>query len=153
MDDDFYKALYQKITKFDAETLELVDEVNEQYQELETLFEMKQKELAQTEKAIEKLFELYEDGSITKQRLADRIVGHEKTKAELEAEIERCKIALASQVNLVTVEMVKKRIDEFKNLWTNAVDPSEQNRAFRLLIEKIVYNRQNDGLSLEVLYK
>jgi len=59
----------------------------------------------------------------------------------------------ASQVNLVTVEMVQKRIDEFKSLWTNAVNPSEQNRAFRLLIEKIVYNREDDGLKLDILYE
>ena len=49
--------------------------------------------------------------------------------------------------------MVKQRIDEFKVLWTNAVDPSEQNRAFRLLIDRIVYEREADGLRLEVLYK
>lgn len=114
---------------------------------------MKQKELEQTEQAIEKLFELFEDGAITKQRLADRIAGHEKTKTELEADIEKCKTALASQVNLVTVEMVKKRIGEFKNLWSNAVSPNEQNRAFKLLIERIIYDRQNNGLKLDVLYK
>ncbi|MDD4600313.1 MAG: recombinase family protein [Negativicutes bacterium] len=153
LDDAFYKALYQKITKIDEQTLELVDEINEQYQELQALCEMKQKELAQTEQAIENLFELYEDGKIPKQRLSDRIAGHEKTKAELEAEIEKCKTALASQVNLVTVEMVKRRIDEFKNLWLNATDPSDQNSAFRLLIERIVYDRKDDGLRLDVLYK
>ncbi len=153
LDDDFYKALYQYIIKIDEQTLELVDETSAQYRELMALIEMKQKELEQTEQAIEKLFELFEDGAITKQRLADRIAGHEKTKTELEAEIEKCKTALVSQVNLVTVEMVQKRINEFKNLWTNAVDPSEQNRAFRLLIEKIVYDREDDGLRLEVLYK
>nr|WP_211289566.1 hypothetical protein [Sporomusa silvacetica] len=49
--------------------------------------------------------------------------------------------------------MVQKRIDEFKNLWTNATDPSDQNRAFRLLIEKIVYDREDNGLRLDVLYK
>ncbi|XFO65327.1 hypothetical protein SPSIL_014360 [Sporomusa silvacetica DSM 10669] len=153
LDDAFYKALYQKITKLDEQTLELVDEINEQYQELEALCEMKQKELAQTEQAIENLFELYEDGKIPKQRLSDRIAGHEKTKNELIVEIEKCRVALASQVNLVTVEMVQKRINEFKALWINATDPSDQNRAFRLLIERIVYNRQDNGLSLEVLYK
>lgn len=153
LDDEFYNALYQKITKLDEQTLELVDEINEQYQELQALYEMKEKELAQTEQAIENLFELYEDGKIPKQRLSDRIAGHEKVKNELEAEIEKCKTALASQVNLVTVEMVKKRLDEFKNLWINAVNPSEQNRAFKLLIERIVYNREDGSLRLDVLYK
>jgi len=153
LDDAFYQALYQKITKLDEQTLELVDEINEQYQEIEALCEMKQKELAQTEQAIENLFELYEDGKIPKQRLSDRIAGHEKIKVELEAEIEKCKTALASQVNLVTVDMVQKRINEFKAMWLNAIDPREQNRAFKLLIEKIIYDREDNGLRLDVLYR
>lgn len=49
--------------------------------------------------------------------------------------------------------MVQKRIDEFKALWSSATDPSEQNKAFRLLVEKIVYDRIDNGLKLEVLYK
>ncbi len=71
----------------------MVDETNAQHRELNALIEMKQKEFEQTEQAIEKLFELFEDGAITKQRLADRIAGHEKTKVELEAEIEKCNTA------------------------------------------------------------
>lgn len=153
LDDDFYKALYQHIIKFDEQTLELVDETSAQYRELQALIEMKQKELGQTEQAIEKLFELFEDGAITKQRLADRIAGHEKTKVELETEIKKCKMALASQVNLVTVEMVQKRINEFKALWISAINPNEQNRAFKLLIDRIVYDREDNGVTLEVLYK
>lgn len=60
---------------------------------------------------------------------------------------------MASQIDLVTVEMAQKRINEFKNLWTNAINPSEQNRAFKLLIDRIVYNREDNGLRLDVLYK
>ncbi len=85
--------------------------------------------------------------------MADRIAGHEKTKVELEVELEKCKTALAAQVNMVTVEMVQKRIDEFKSLWINAINPNEQNRAFKLLIDRIVYDREDNGLRLEVLYK
>lgn len=150
---DFYKALYQHIIKIDEQTLELVDETSAQYMELQALIEMKQKELEQTEQAIENLFELFEDGAITKQRLSDRIAGHEKTKAELETEIEKYKTALAAQGNAVTVEMVQRRIDGFKELWTNAINPNEQNRAFKLLVDRIVYDREEIGLRLEVLYK
>jgi hypothetical protein len=60
---------------------------------------------------------------------------------------------LETQVNIVTVEMIQSRIDEFKSLWLSAITPSEQNRAFRLLIEKIVYDREDNGVRLEVLYK
>lgn len=153
LDDAFYKALYQKITKIDEQTMELVEENNEEYREIEALLTVKQKELVQTEKAIEKILDLYEEGIITKQRFSDRMNGHEKAKNELETEIERCKLALTSQVNMVTVETIQKRIDEFKALWLGATDPSEQNRAYRLLIDRIAYNREDDGVTLEVLYK
>ncbi len=53
----------------------------------------------------------------------------------------------------MTIEMVQKRINEFKALWTNAINPNEQNRAFKLLIDRIVYDRENNSLRLEVLYK
>lgn len=55
--------------------------------------------------------------------------------------------------NDVTVEMVQERIDEFKELWQSASSPSEQNRAYRLLIEKILYDREDNGVRLEVLYR
>ncbi|MBU2702942.1 hypothetical protein Ga0466249_004077 [Sporomusaceae bacterium BoRhaA] len=42
LDDAFYKALYQKIIRIDKQTLELVEETNEQCQELEALLEVKQ---------------------------------------------------------------------------------------------------------------
>ncbi|CQR72135.1 hypothetical protein SOV_09790 [Sporomusa ovata DSM 2662] len=45
------------------------------------------------------------------------------------------------------------KVSELKALWSNAIDPSEQNREFRLLIDRIVYDRKDDGLRLDVLYK
>lgn len=101
----------------------------------------------------EKMLDLYEDGMITKQRFSERIGGHEKTKNEQEAEIDKCKLALAAQVHLVTVEMIQERIDEFKELFSSAISSGEQNRAYRLLIDRIVYDREDNGVTLEILYK
>ena len=49
--------------------------------------------------------------------------------------------------------MIMKRIAGVKELWSNTITPSEQNRAYRLLVERIVYERVDDGVTLEVLYK
>ena len=62
-------------------------------------------------------------------------------------------ISIAAIKDIVTVEMIQNRIDEFKELWANAINPSEQNRAYRLLIDRIVYDREDNGVTLEVLYK
>ncbi len=153
LDDTFYKALNYHIVKLNEETLAMVDETNEQQRELSELLSVKEKELVQTEQAMERLFELYEDGTITKQRFSERMAGHEKNKAAIEQEIEECRLTLSNMGNDVTVEIVQQRIDEFKELWQRASSPSEQNRAYRLLIEKIVYDREDNGLRLEVLYK
>ncbi len=56
-------------------------------------------------------------------------------------------------MQIVTVEMIQSRIDEFKELWSNAISPSEQNRAYRLLIDRIIYDREDNGVTLEVLYR
>lgn len=53
----------------------------------------------------------------------------------------------------MTVEVVQKRIDEFKALWNNAINPNEQNQAFKLLIDWIVYNRKDNDLKPDILYK
>lgn len=111
LDDDFYKALYKNIIKFDAKTLELVDEINEHYQNLDSMCLIKEKELVKLEKSIEKLFDLYEDGKISKQRFSERMDSHEKDMAELKSDIEKYKLAMTSQGNLVTLDVVKKRVD------------------------------------------
>ena len=54
-------------------------------------------------------------------KFSERIGGHEKAKGELEAEIAKCKLALAAQVHLMTVEMIQSRINEFKELWSSAI--------------------------------
>ena len=153
MDAAFYHALYSVITKIDKQTLEMIDETSDQYSEMETLLAMQQKELVQTEQAIEKLFELYEDGTISKQRFSERIVIHEKSKKEAQGDIERYRQILAANADMVTMDNIQNRVSEFKALWSTASTPGEKNKAYRLLIDRIVYDREDNGLTLEVLYK
>ena len=153
LDVAFYHALYSVITKIDKQTLEMIDETSDQYSEMETLLAMKQKELVQTEQAIEKLFELYEDGTISKQRFSDRMVIHEKKKKEAQGDIEKYRQILADNADMVTLDNIQNRVSEFKKLWSTAATPSEKNKAYRLLIDRIVYDRVDNGLTLEVLYK
>ena len=39
-----------------------------------------------------------------------------------------------------------KQVIEFKELWSKASTPSEKNKAYQLLIDKIVYGREENGL-------
>jgi site-specific DNA recombinase len=153
LDAAFYYALYSTITKIDEQTLQMVDTTNDQYSETRTLLKMRQKDLVQTEQAIEKLFELYEDGTIAKQRFSDRMAIHSKNKHEAQKDIENYRHLLAANADMVTLDTIQEQVGEFKELWNNASTPSEKNKAYRLLIDRIVYDREDNGVTLEVLYK
>ncbi|MCC5466175.1 hypothetical protein LMF89_12500 [Pelosinus sp. Bkl1] len=145
--------MYSTITKIDEQTLQMVDATNDQCSETRTLLEMRQKELVQTEQAIEKLFELYEDGTISKQRFSDRMAIHSKNKQEAQRDIENYRHLLAVNADMVTLDTIQEQVSEFKEVWNNASTSSETNKAYRLLIDKIVYDREENGIVLEVLYK
>jgi site-specific DNA recombinase len=38
-------------------------------------------------------------------------------------------------------------------MWSKAATPAEKNKAYRLLIDRIIYNRVDNGVTLEVLYR
>jgi len=153
LDSAFYHALYSTITKIDEQTLQMVDTTNDQYSETRTLLEMRQKDLVQIEQAIEKLFELYEDGTISKHRFSDRMAIHDKNKKEAQKDIESYRHLLAANSDMVTLDTIQEQVSEFKELWNNASTPGEKNKAYRLLIDKIIYDREDNGVTLEVLYK
>ena len=153
LDAAFYKALYSTIIKIDEQSLEMIDETNDQYSEAETLLEMRQNDLSQAEEAIEKLFELYEDGTISKQRFTDRIAIYEKNKKEAQEDVEKYRHLLAASADILTVDTIQEKVNEFKQLWSKAATSNEKNKAYRLLIDKIIYDREDNGVTLEVLYK
>lgn len=137
LDEEFYYALYSAITKIDEETVEMIDATNGQFVETETLLAVRQKELQQTEQAIEKLLDLYEEGMISKQRFADRMAMHEKTKKEAQDDIEKYRQILIAKDETVTLDGIQDKVGEFKESWGNAATSSEKNKAYRLLIDKI----------------
>ena len=54
---------------------------------------------------------------------------------------------------MVTLDTIQEQVSEFKELWNNASSPSEKNKAYKLLIDRIVYDREDNGVTLEALYK
>ena len=85
------------------------------------------------EQAIEKLFELYEDGTISKQKFAERMVVHDKNEKEAQGDIEKYRQIVASNVDVVTMDNIGDRVNEIKQLWSTVATSSEYNRAYKLL--------------------
>ena len=109
--------------------------------------------MQQTEQAIEKLLDLFEDGMFSKQRFADRMAMHEKNKKEAQDDIVKYKQILIAKNETVTLDSIQDKVGEFKESWSSASTASEKNIAYRLLIDKIMYDREESSLTLEVLYK
>ncbi|MGO4789545.1 hypothetical protein AB4124_19260 [Paenibacillus sp. 2KB_20] len=55
--------------------------------------------------------------------------------------------------NYLTVEQIYERVGQFRELWSVAVTSEEKNRALKKLVERIVYNREGNGVELRVCYR
>jgi DNA invertase Pin-like site-specific DNA recombinase len=154
MDNEFYNVLNAHVTKITEQTITLIRNVNSERREALDMLSLKNKELVKVVEAMERLFDLYEDGTISKQKLTERMDTHEKSKQRIQSEIERYRVIVANTVNELTIETFRERIDEFKQLWLEAATTKEKNKAYRLLIDRIVYNRSDDStITLEVSYR
>ena len=90
---------------------------------------------------------------ISKQRFASRIERHKKMKEEAKADIQKYRQMLVTKQDSVTFGNIRDKVGEFRELWRSASTSSEKNRVYKLLIDKIVYDREDNGVTLEVLYK
>jgi site-specific DNA recombinase len=52
-----------------------------------------------------------------------------------------------------TVEKIYERIDRFREMWSAAATPEEKNMALKQLVERIVYNRDDNRIELAVVYR
>ena len=154
MDNEFYDTLNHYVTKIDDQTIKLIRNTNSERQEALDMLALKNKELAKVAEAVERLFELYEDGTISKQKLAEGMDTHEKSKLRIKDEIERYRAIVAGTFEDLTIDTFRERVEEFKHIWAKAATSKEKNKAYRLLIDRIVYNRSEDStITLEVSYK
>lgn len=153
LDDYFFDALYEKIVKVDQQVLESLDSRNQEDESNRALINVKTKELEKQKRALDKIHESYEEQLISKLVYLDRKTVRENHIHGLENEIRELRALLTVEKRPTPKTELLDRIDEFKRLWNSSASHKEKNKAFKLLVEKIVYDRVDNEVTLTVFYK
>lgn len=72
---------------------------------------------------------------------------------KLEEELKDLRKVVVVESNYPSVEKIYDRIGQFRKLWSTAATSEEKNRALKRLVERIVYNREDNRIELKVCYK
>jgi site-specific DNA recombinase len=153
MMDEFFNAIYEKVIRLDKNYLLKIEADNKDVEEYKEMLGKKQRELRKHEQAFNKLLEMYEEDTITKNVFMERKEVREKQIAAAKNEIKELEGKILEKSSVKTPESIQHKIDIFKHKWTKAINFSEKNVFLKELVEKIMYNRDGNTISLEINYK
>lgn len=148
-----YNALFERIIHVDPKILNEIEIHGVRFNDTKTIIEVKERELRKQKRALEKLYESYEEDVITKQEFVERKEIRIKQIHGLEEEIHEVRRTIENYGNSQTVTSIYERIDKFLEIWNGAVTNEEKNKALKQLVERIVYNRDENQIELTVCYK
>jgi DNA invertase Pin-like site-specific DNA recombinase/putative hemolysin len=137
----------------DPERLNYLIEESKQQQDNLVLIEQCKQELPKIDAALDKIYDAYEDGTITKQKFAERKNKKEQQKQELLDKITELE---SHVVNVIDVDKYMNVFNQLKDTWENEpIDEATRNQIIHLLVSKIVYNRinKNDEPEISIIYK
>ncbi|MEK3723579.1 hypothetical protein [Paenibacillus sp. FSL H8-0034] len=153
MDAEFFSALYDRIIQVDPNILREIELHGNRYTDTQAIIEVKEQELKKQKRALDKLHESYEEDMITKQVFMERKTVRSRQIQKLEEELKDLRKVVVVESNYPSVEKIYDRIGQFRKLWSTAATSEEKNRALKRLVERIVYNREDNRIELKVCYK
>lgn len=153
LDEEFFDALYERIINVDPNILQEIELQGRGYNDTKTMIAVTEQELQKHKRALDKLYESYEEDLIMKQVFMERKVVRTRQIQKLEGELQDLRKVVVEESSHPTMEQIVKRIGQFRELWSEAVTSEEKNRALKKLVERVVYNREEDWVELTVCYK
>ena len=148
---EFMNNIYAKLFNIDENRLLEMRNSHRENEIIKTKIDDKKKELTKIEKALSRLYDLYEEGDIGKEEFRSRKELRARQKGALLNEIEK----LQSNIVLVeSEEVILNRIKQIKETLWQCTDTKLQNEMLRSVIKKIVYDREGDEQpTIEIYYK
>lgn len=147
----FLSCIIDRLFTIDESRLASLREKNQTNKATEKLISSKEKEIVKIDKAITRLYELYEEGEISKADFVSRKSIRAKQKEALTQAITNLK---ASIVPAETEKDFMRKINFIKKNWRTTTTTKEKNDLLKTVIEKIVYDRNGDNPpTLEIYYK
>jgi site-specific DNA recombinase len=153
LDDDFFNALYDRIIHINTNILHDIQMHGSRYNDTKAIIQVKEQELIKQKRALEKLHESFEEDIITKQVYVERKGVRAKQIHILEEELRELRRSFEDEGEVPTVEEIYERVDSFKERWIAAESPEEKNKALKKLVDKILYNREDNRIELTVAYR
>ncbi|WP_164684980.1 hypothetical protein [Brevibacillus reuszeri] len=153
MDDDFYNALFERIIHVDPNILREIELHGNRFNNTKAIIQVKEQELMKHKRAMEKLHESYEEDIIIKQVYVERKEVRSKMIQKLEEELRDLRKVVTDESEFPTVDDIHQRIGKFKGKWSSVATPEDQNKALKTLVDRIIYNREDNRIELTVCYK
>lgn len=146
----FFDALYDTVFKVDNDKLRDIAE-NDKYQgDTAVLIAECNKEITKADMALQRIFDVYESGDISKPEFVKRKTAKEKQKQQI---ITRLTELQATVKPRLSVDDYIANIEKMKDLWDNAMTDQEKNKILHGFIQRIDYYRDSDGITLNITVK
>jgi len=152
LSNEFYNAIYAKIVRLEPKYLLQLQQNSSDIEYLKSVLQIKRKEVSKHQQALERLYELYEENEITKAAFHERKAARENQLNAAENEIIDIEAQITQKSDLPTMETIQERIDYFRQKWRFDLGIKERNRLIETMVEKIMYNRVENSISLQIQY-
>ena len=147
-----FDVVFDELEKYEKD-LQTKAPDSEQNYRLERVFGTREKELNKHIKALDNYKELFAMGDLDKTTYIRKRDEKKEVIVKLESEMSEIRKAIA---HLLTAQSVQKKLDNvqmFRERWEKEIDPKEQNRLLRGIIDRIMYKRNEDNsVNLEVTF-
>lgn len=151
-DENFIRKIYETVINIDDETLISQGQMQDRMVSVRPQYEAKCKELAKNEQALDRLFELWEEGNIDKRALLERKAVREVGMKKLQAEIQRLALLMETEASKISVPEMKKRISKFKKDWLQLTSIKDRNRLLESIVDRIYYNRERKNIDIDIRF-
>lgn len=138
----FIPDIINAIFNVSEETLLSMREENRSNESLKSIIKSKKKELSKIEKAIERIYDLYEGGDITKTEFIKRKSTRTEQYEDIRKNIDQLEQSITSSVS--DKDFIKA-IKSTKNKFDRATDNPEKNKILKQIVKTIWYSREGDN--------
>lgn len=147
---DLLAVVFSELKRYEEEIKNKNYDVSEhEISNIRNAIEEKKKSMIKEEKALGTIFEMREEGEITKEIFLLRKQVRESNLIKVRKEIseleERCNIRKQA-----TDKKLLKSIEGAQKLWVDKYTPKQKNQFLRTIIDKIKYTREGDDLTVDI---
>mgnify|MGYP000857335562 CR=1 FL=1 len=148
--DYIVQAVFTELRKYEDRILSNIADVKEDETILiRSALKQKQDELQKEEKALNNLYEMREDGEISKDKFLLRKNIRETRIDQINNDVKELKVRLQKR-DKATDQMMLSNIADFRKKWSQAESSHDKNQFLKTIIDRINYTRNGENIIIHV---